>query len=1132
LTSGGLVYPWGANGSGQLGNDTLVGQYAPVLVPGLANVIAIEAGSDHSLAVTSDGRVFSWGSNGAGQLGDGTTTARKVPTQIASITNAVAVAAGASHSLALTSGGQLYGWGGNSFGQLGDGTTTNRLTPVLNGALSGIARIAAGGSHSAAVASDKRIYTWGRNNAGQVGDNSTTNRTAPVLLAGVGGDWVLAAPAITPASGSFTSAQTVTMTPPFPDAQIWYTLDGTEPNGSSLIYSSPFSVAGTVTVRAKAFKVGWAPSVETTSIYTFTNPDVTAPTISVAAAPAPNGAGWRNGTVTVTFTCSDAQSAVVQCGPNATVTADTAGVTVTGIAIDGAGNQSAPASLVIKRDTVAPVVTRHSPVSDAVLPTGITALTVTGTAVDTTSGIVALTCNGAAATLVGQGFTCADLPVTGGANQIRIDATDAAGWLTRLDSIVYVGTGGPAATRLSVSPRRMTMIAGETRALRVRDDLGQVVTTGTWTSDDAGVATVAVADGVATLTAVAAGEADLTVTAGTLTAAATVTVLAAGATIPEGTELWSLDDPPTATTPKRADVLRASWVDSVDPEDQPGLFFVDEGTEWGSTSWGAELMRLYNRPTRIRAVTLDGRELWEHAFTGRRVRHVAADQFGGVVIVRESGSDSPTAAWQPDSITALDGQTGQPRWTYYAREDYSHFTEAAIHPDGTVYVVERGDKNASRLWALHGQTGAAQGWDLASGHATVWVDGVLKSDGPVAATIAGPIVREDGAVVLVSRRHTSEGSFQRVGSVNQLVSGSYDVDVSQIELADGATALSVHTVATTAYPDERLIPGSMDDYRLLPDGAGGVLLGHHQGIDVLRVDPVRTLSARVPLEPLTNSRRPYEAEYVLGEDGAYALINGYDTATYPAPTQYWSKVVRFSTGTLAEEQDLPVGLPQAQPQHHRLQFAALGGSVAVTGPQFGNEARLVDGVVASVGQLPALRGQAGPRPVESLQPFPRIHAPARRYSTAEAAVLAALDFIYPYSNVMNWEFGGLVCQLGADLYGLSAIITDRSQGSVQSLATHSCSVGTMVARYHTHPPKENPNPSGPDVNPDAATATTFNYIRSREIGADMFGMPPVPTQTLRFRRRDPEAPLPWANTCVLQAGIWVPYGPSPTTVCR
>jgi hypothetical protein len=432
-----------------------------------------------------------------------------------------------------------------------------------------------------------------------------------------------------------------------------------------------------------------------------------------------------------------------------------------------------------------------------------------------------------------------------------------------------------------------------------------------------------------------------------------MTVVAAGATIPEGTKLWSLDDPPTATTPKHADVLRASWVDSVDPEDQPGLFFVDEGTEWGATTWGAELMRLDNRPTRIRAVTLDGRELWEHAFTGRRVRHVAADQFGGVVLVRESGSDSPTAAWQPDSITALDGQTGQPRWTYFAREDYSHFTEAAIHPDGTVYVVERGDKNASRLWAFHGQTGAAQGRDLASGQATVWVDGVLKSDGPVAATIAWPIVREDGAVVLVSRRHTSEGAFRSVGSVNQLISGSYDVDVSEIELAEGASAPSVHPVGTAAYADERLIPGSMDDYRLLPDGAGGVLLGHHHGIDVLRVDPSLTLSARVPLEPLTNSRRPYEAEYVLGDDGAYALINGYDTATYPAPTQYWSKVVGFNAATLAEEQDSPVGLPQTQPQHHRLLFATTGNGVHVTAPTFDNAVQLTPGTWAGWATTPS-----------------------------------------------------------------------------------------------------------------------------------------------------------------------------------
>jgi hypothetical protein len=137
----------------------------------------------------------------------------------------------------------------------------------------------------------------------------------------------------------------------------------------------------------------------------------------------------------------------------------------------------------------------------------------------------------------------------------------------------------------------------------------------------------------------------------------------------------------------------------------------------------------------------------------------------------------------------------------------------------------------------------------------------------------------------------------------------------------------------------------------LPDGTGGLLMGHQHGIDVMRVDSALTLSTRMPLEPATNSRRPYEAEYVLGDDGAYALINGYDTATYPAPTQYWSKAVRFNTGTLAEEEDVPVGLLHTQPQHHRLQFLA------------------VSGVVLSGPSVPALNGV----PLAQVWPESRVH---------------------------------------------------------------------------------------------------------------------------------------------------------------
>ena len=47
---------WGLNGNGQCD-----------VPPDLANVVAVEAGGSHSLAVTADGTVWAWGNNDSGQ---------------------------------------------------------------------------------------------------------------------------------------------------------------------------------------------------------------------------------------------------------------------------------------------------------------------------------------------------------------------------------------------------------------------------------------------------------------------------------------------------------------------------------------------------------------------------------------------------------------------------------------------------------------------------------------------------------------------------------------------------------------------------------------------------------------------------------------------------------------------------------------------------------------------------------------------------------------------------------------------------------------------------------------------------------------------------------------------------------
>jgi hypothetical protein len=69
-----------------------------------------------------------------------------------------------------------------------------------------------------------------------------------------------ALPVITPGTGSYTSAQTVSITDGTPGATIRYTTDGNDPTGASPLYTAPFAVTSTATVKALATAPGYTAS--------------------------------------------------------------------------------------------------------------------------------------------------------------------------------------------------------------------------------------------------------------------------------------------------------------------------------------------------------------------------------------------------------------------------------------------------------------------------------------------------------------------------------------------------------------------------------------------------------------------------------------------------------------------------------------------------------------------------------------------------------------------------------------------------------------------------------------------------------------------------------------------------------
>jgi alpha-tubulin suppressor-like RCC1 family protein len=186
-TPDGLVWTWGGNGFGQLGDGTTTPHTTPATVPSLSGVTDVAAGANHTLVLKSDGSVWSWGSNTYGQLGDGSTTQRTEPVAVAGLSNVVAIAAGANHSVALTSDGHVWTWGRNTNGQLDDGTTTLSKQPLVVSTSWTASAIGAGADHTLVVKTDNTVWGWGANANGQLGDGSTTQRTSPVQMTSVTG---------------------------------------------------------------------------------------------------------------------------------------------------------------------------------------------------------------------------------------------------------------------------------------------------------------------------------------------------------------------------------------------------------------------------------------------------------------------------------------------------------------------------------------------------------------------------------------------------------------------------------------------------------------------------------------------------------------------------------------------------------------------------------------------------------------------------------------------------------------------------------------------------------------------------------------------------------------------------------
>ncbi|MBQ6529450.1 MAG: hypothetical protein IJI39_00785, partial [Clostridia bacterium] len=254
------VYAWGNNEYGQLGTDFVpTADKAYNVTPQrvlafngmdtpertyLSGIIAVEAGSNHSVALKRDGTVWAWGDNSRGQLGDsgqyymtmaGGHEVSRTAIQVFKgnaenagyyLTDIGQISAKGNNTAALTRDTHIvYAWGDNEFGQLGLGADnasyeyTNTPQNVTaswsfvagSDDLVNIKEIKVGFDHMAAADLDGNVSVWGRavhyadNEAADIRYESATSVAAGETQPVTGADYLANVNTLSAGIG-FTSA--------------------------------------------------------------------------------------------------------------------------------------------------------------------------------------------------------------------------------------------------------------------------------------------------------------------------------------------------------------------------------------------------------------------------------------------------------------------------------------------------------------------------------------------------------------------------------------------------------------------------------------------------------------------------------------------------------------------------------------------------------------------------------------------------------------------------------------------------------------------------------------------------------------------------------------------------------------
>ncbi len=192
VTTGGLLYMWGANPYGALGqnrdSDTFTTNFLtasglPVAVrspdasTSLSGVVASSGATTGGGALVESGEILTWGDDTGNALGRNTVNTGRMllagkvvdPTGASTLKGIVSFARGASNNVALSDGGRVYSWGQYTGVASGTGKLPVEVPGPGGDPIADAAAVAAGWNWSMALRADGRVLTWGFGTASWLG---------------------------------------------------------------------------------------------------------------------------------------------------------------------------------------------------------------------------------------------------------------------------------------------------------------------------------------------------------------------------------------------------------------------------------------------------------------------------------------------------------------------------------------------------------------------------------------------------------------------------------------------------------------------------------------------------------------------------------------------------------------------------------------------------------------------------------------------------------------------------------------------------------------------------------------------------------------------------------------------------